>query len=105
MNFEKISRPVAGMKDLLRDIGGTYLGTATVAFLFSATGPTAIIISVGLGGGLTQAEIGSWLFAGCVFSGIITIGFSLAYRQPLSFAWTIPGTVLLASAFNHLSFC
>ena len=104
MIFEKISQPVAGVKDLIRDIGGTYLGTATVAFLFSSTGPTAIIISVGLGGGLTQAEIGSWLFAGCVFSGLITIGFSLAYRQPISFAWTIPGTVLLASAFDHLSF-
>ncbi len=104
MIFEPIKRPVASLRDLRRDVGGIYIGTAVVAFLFSCTGPVAIIISVGLGGGLTQAQIGSWIFAGCVFSGLITIGFSLAYRQPLSFAWTIPGTVLLASAFEHLSF-
>ncbi len=104
MIFERLERPIAGLRDLRRDIGGIYIGTAVVAFLFSCTGPVAIIISVGLTGGLTQAEIGSWIFAGCVFSGFITIGFSLAYRQPLSFAWTIPGTVLLASAFEHLSF-
>lgn len=104
MIFEPIQRPIAGLRDLRRDVGGIYIGTAVVAFLFSCTGPVAIIISVGLGGGLTQAQIGSWIFAGCVFSGLITIGFSLAYRQPLSFAWTIPGTVLLASAFEHLSF-
>ena len=104
MIFEPFHRPIAGLRDFSRDIGGIYIGTAVVAFLFSATGPIAIIISVGLGGGLTHAEIGSWILAACVGSGLITIGFSLAYRQPLSFAWTIPGTVLLASAFENLSF-
>ncbi len=104
MIFEPLIRPVAGFKDVCRDVGGVYLGTALVAFVFSCTGPVAIIISVGLGGGLTETQIGSWILSGCVVSGLITIGFSLAYRQPLSFAWTIPGTVLLASAFEQLSF-
>lgn len=104
MIFESFQRPIAGLRELRRDINSIYVGTAVVAFLFSCTGPVAIIISVGLGGGLTEAEIGSWIFSGCVVSGLITIWFSLAYRQPLSFAWTIPGTVLLASAFDHLSF-
>ncbi len=104
MIFEPFNRPVARFKDFRRDVGGIYFGTALVAFLFSSTGPVAIIISVGLGGGLTETEIGSWIFAVFVVSGLITIGFSLAYRQPLSFAWTIPGTVLLASALDHLSF-
>ena len=104
MIFESFDRPIAGLRELRRDINSIYVGTAVVAFLFSCTGPVAIILSVGLGGGLTETEIGSWIFAGCVVSGLITIWFSLAYRQPLSFAWTIPGTVLLASAFDHLSF-
>ena len=104
MIFESFDRPIAGLRELRRDINSIYVGTAVVAFLFSCTGPVAIILSVGLGGGLTETEIGSWIFSGCVVSGLITIWFSLAYRQPLSFAWTIPGTVLLASAFDHLSF-
>ena len=104
MIFEPVERPVAGLRQFGRDIGGIYIATAIVAFLFSSTGPVAIIISVGLAGGLSEIEIGSWIFAACVFSGLMTIGFSLAYRQPLSFAWTIPGTVLLASALDHLSF-
>ena len=29
---------------------------------------------------------------------------SLIYRQPLGFAWSIPGTVLLGPSLQHLSF-
>jgi len=104
MLFVPLVNPIATLKDFRRDVGGIYIGTAVVAFLFSSTGPVAIIISVGLDGGLSQAQIASWIFSCCVSGGLITMVFSLAYRQPLSFAWTIPGTVLLASAFEHLSF-
>jgi len=102
--FEPVNRPFAGIKQTVRDLGSVHIGNAVVAFLFSSTGPVAIIISVGIAGGLTQGQIGSWIFTGCVVGGVLTIWFSCAYRQPLSFAWTIPGTVLLASALDHLSF-
>ena len=104
MILETFERPVAGFRDFIRDVGGVYIGNAVVAFLFSCTGPVAIIISVGLNGGLSEAEIGTWIFSGCVVGGLITVLFSVAYRQPLSFAWTIPGSVLLGSALDHLSF-
>lgn len=104
MILERFDRPIAGIKDFCRDVSGVYVATSVVAILFSCTGPVAIVISVGINGGLTEAEIASWILAGCVSSGAITIWFSLAYRQPLSFAWTIPGTVLLGSAVDHLSF-
>ena len=104
MILEKFDRPIARFRDFCRDVSGVYVGTSVVAILFSCTGPIAIVISVGINGGLTDHEIASWILAGCVSSGAITIWFSLAYRQPLSFAWTIPGTVLLGSAMDHLSF-
>ena len=104
MILETFERPVAGFRDFIRDVGGVYIGNAVVAFLFSCTGPVAIIISVGLNGGLSEAEIGTWIFSGCVVGGLITVLFCVAYRQPLSFAWTIPGSVLLGSALDHLSF-
>ena len=34
----------------------------------------------------------------------MSIGFSLAWRQPLVFFWTIPGTVLVGPALGHLTF-
>lgn len=87
-----------------RDFGLTYFLNAVVAFLFACTGPVAIIISVATAGGLSRADIASWIFGGFALGGAITILFCLVYRQPLSFAWTIPGTVLLGSALDHLSF-
>ena len=37
-------------------------------------------------------------------NGVISVTYSLGYRQPLVFFWTIPGTVLIAPALGHLSF-
>ncbi|MDE0310401.1 MAG: benzoate/H(+) symporter BenE family transporter [Acidiferrobacterales bacterium] len=104
MILEPIRRPVVGISNFFRDIGTVYAANAIVAILFSCTGPVAIIVSVGLAGGLSQAEIASWIFAGSFVGGVLTILFSIAYKQPLSFAWTIPGSVLLGSSLDHLSF-
>lgn len=55
-------------------------------------------------GGLTQGQLASWVF-GILFSGgAATLLMSLIYRQPLGFAWSIPGTVLLGPSLQHLSF-
>ena len=81
-----------------------YIAGGVTAFLFSCTGPVAIIISVAVSGGLSDQHLASWLFGGFAITGIHTLYYSLRYRQPLSFAWTIPGTVLLISALDHLSF-
>src|SRR5262249_23391350 len=51
-----------------------------------------------------EADIASWLF-GCFFiNGLISLAFCLVYRQPLVFYWTIPGSVLVGQALDHLSF-
>ncbi|MFZ5693970.1 MAG: benzoate/H(+) symporter BenE family transporter [Pseudomonadota bacterium] len=86
------------------DFGTVYAGNAFVAFLFSSSGPVAIILSVGARGGLTESDLASWIFAVFFLNGLITIAFSLLYRQPLAFFWTIPGTVLVGPALTHLTF-
>lgn len=89
---------------LLSGFGGIYLANAIVAFLFSASAPVAIILTASQQGSLTEADIASWLF-GCYFiNGVISLTFCLVYRQPLVFFWTIPGTVLVGQALEHLSF-
>ena len=80
------------------------LSNAFVAFLFAASAPVAIILSAGARGGLTQLDISSWIFAAFAINGVLTIAMSVIYRQPLAFFWTIPGTVLVASALQHLTF-
>ena len=63
----------------------------------------AIILSIGARGGLTESDIASWIFAAFVLNSAISAGFSLYYRQPLVFLWSIPGSVLVGPALGHLS--
>ena len=91
-----------GPRRALTDFGGSYAGAAIVAFLFSCTGPVAIILSVGAAGGLSEADIASWLFGGFFLNSLISVAFSLAYRQPLVFLWSIPGAVIVGPALGHL---
>jgi benzoate membrane transport protein len=81
-----------------------YAGAALVAFLFAASGPVAIILSVGARGGLSESDIASWIFAAFCLNSVISIAFTLRYRQPLVFLWSIPGAVLVGPALAHLTF-
>lgn len=86
------------------DFGAVYAGNGFVAFLFASSGPVAIILSVGARGGLSESDLASWTFAVFFLNGLLTIAYSLLYREPLAFFWTIPGTVLVGPALTHLSF-
>lgn len=102
--LERIQLPIPAIKRVLSDFGGVYAANAVVAFLFAASGPIAIILAVGAMGGLSESDISSWIFGSLFINGIITIVFSLLYRQPLAFFWTIPGAVLVGPALGHLSY-
>lgn len=104
MLLEKPVFPLPRPGQIVADFGGIYAASAVVAFLFAATGPLAIVLAVGARGGLTQADLASWVFAGFCLNGVISIIVSLLYRQPLIFMFTIPGTVLLAPALAHFTF-
>ena len=102
-----IERPQAaapGLARIRRDFGLAYVSNAFVAFVFTATGPLAIILAVGTGGGLSQAELASWVFGVFFVNGVVSAWLSWRYRMPLGMAWTIPGTVLIGPALQHLSF-
>jgi benzoate membrane transport protein len=91
------------LRRLAADFGGVYAANALVGFIFAATGPVAIVLAIGTQGGLTQADIASWIFGSFFLNGLISISFCLWYRQPLVFFWTIPGSVLVGPALGHLS--
>ncbi|WP_219413836.1 benzoate/H(+) symporter BenE family transporter [Pseudonocardia nigra] len=102
--FERPPRPLPGPRRLVHDVGVLYAANGLVGLVFAATGPVAVILAVGVQGGLSPAELASWLFGVFFLNGILTVLACWVYRQPLAFFWTIPGTVLVGPALGHLSF-
>ena len=102
--IERPTLPIPGVDRFVRDFGPVYAASGFVGFIFAATGPLAIILSVGTGAGLTQEQLASWVFGVFFVNGAITLVMSWIYSQPLCFFWTIPGTVLVGSSLQHLSF-
>jgi hypothetical protein len=64
---------------ILADSGPGYFANGLIGFIFSATGPVAIILSVGSRGGLSEAELASWVFGVFFINGLITIAMSWRY--------------------------
>lgn len=105
--FSRLEKPGAKRVDWSRlwaDLGPGYVANGFIGWVFAATAPVAIILSVGTRGGLSEAELSSWIFGVFFINGVITILFSALYRLPLAFFWTIPGTVLVGPALEHLNF-
>jgi len=101
--LERPPRPLTGLHRLGRDFGPLYAANGLVGLIFAATGPVAVILAVGTQGGLSQAELASWIFGVFLFNGVLTVLACWLYRQPLAFFWTIPGTVLVGPALGHLT--
>lgn len=81
-----------------------HLVNALVAFLFASTGPVALILTIGIAGGLSTENLSSWIFIGFVGGGAITLVMSWIYKQPLAFAWTISGTAIAGPALLKYEF-
>ncbi len=103
-HIERPTRPAPTWREVLSDFGPGYAANGFIGWVFAATAPVAIILSVGTRGGLSEAELASWIFGVFFVNGLISILFCWWYRQPLAFFWTIPGTVLVGPALSHLSF-
>src|SRR5690349_24172825 len=104
MQDDTTAAPPAERRGFWRDLTAAHAANGLVGFLFAASGPLAIILAMGVKGGLSEADLASWVFGALAFNGVTSIVFSLAWRQPLAFFWTIPGTVLIGPALGHLTF-
>ncbi len=95
--LERLARPWPGGGEMLAGLRGHHLANALVSFLFACTGPVALILTVGIAGGLKPAEIASWISIAFGLGGVLTFAMSYFYRQPLAMAWTIPGTAIVGA--------
>ena len=93
--LERPAFPRPSLRRVIADFGPVYAASGFIGFIFAASGPTAIILSVGTRAGLPETELASWIFGVFFINGIITFAMSWKYCQPLCLFWTIPGTVLV----------
>ena len=104
MSSEASERPDAAPATTRPPFSLDVLANGIVAFIFSVTAPIALVLAAVAKGNLGEVEIASWLFGGFFLNSLVTLGFSLYYRQPLVFLFTMPGTVLTGQALAHWSF-
>src|SRR5436305_8271707 len=103
-HFERPTERPPAAGTITSDFGLLYASNGFIGLLFAATAPVAIILTAGSHGGLSEADIASWIFGVFFINGLITILFCWLYRQPVAFFWTIPGTVLVGQSLTHLNF-
>lgn len=102
--LERFARPSPSLREVLGKLRGYHFANAVVSFLFACTGPVALILTVGIAGGLKPAEIASWVSLAFMLGAVITFAMSYLYRQPLAIAWTIPGTAIVGAGLLKFTY-
>ena len=72
-----------------------------VSWIFGATGPLLLILQAASIGHLNESSVSSWIFGIYGMGGLLTLILSLYYRQPIGFAFSIPGAILVGSSLTH----
>ncbi|MBL8669369.1 MAG: benzoate/H(+) symporter BenE family transporter [Alphaproteobacteria bacterium] len=88
-------QPMPAPAPFLRALDRVTVANAVVSFLFAVTGPFALLLAVGAKLGATPAQIQGWLLAGYAIGGLISVGASIGFRQPIAIAFSIPGAAIL----------
>lgn len=92
----------SGLRDLPKHLTPKTVTAGVVAAIFGCTGPALLVIKAATDAGLTQTQSISWLFSIYFFGGLISIIMALAYKMPISGAWSIPGAVMLITALKGM---
>jgi benzoate membrane transport protein len=72
-----------------------------VSWIFGATGPLLLILQAASIGHLNETSVSSWIFGIYGMGGLLTLILSLYYRQPIGYAFSIPGAILVGSSLSH----
>lgn len=88
----------ASRRSLWRDLNPSTITAGLVAVLVGYGSSAVIIFQAAEAAGASQAQIGSWLWALGIGTGLTSLGLSLRYRMPVLTAWSTPGAALLATS-------
>lgn len=71
-----------------------------IAVIVGYTSGVALVIQAAQASGADQAQLGSWLLALGIGTGVTSIGLSLYYRMPILTAWSTPGAAVLTASVS-----
>lgn len=80
--IEKPHLPRPTFHEILRDLGPQEIGNGLVALIFSASGPTAVILAAAAAGNLSPDQTSSWIFGAFLGNGVLTLLLTYLYRSP-----------------------
>ncbi len=80
-----------------------HLSAGLVAVVVGYTSSVALIVQAAASAGATPAQLGSWLGALGIGTGLTTLALSLRYRMPILTAWSTPGAALLITTLSGVN--
>lgn len=81
-----------------RDLSPSAALAAVLALLVGYSGPFLIIVHAAQSAGLSPAQLGSWIWAVSIGSGVAGLWLSWRWKAPVITAWSTPGAALLLAA-------
>jgi benzoate membrane transport protein len=91
------SRLQQSLRDLPKALTASTWTAGLLILLVGFTGSLVLTFQAAENAKLSPAELSSWVLAITVGSGLLTLGLSLWYKQPVISAWSTPGLALLVS--------
>jgi benzoate membrane transport protein len=92
------------LKEFPKHLSIGSVSSGLMAWLFAVTGPLLIVLQAATQGNLTASETTSWVFAIYLIPGLITLYHAFRFRQPIGYAFSIPGAVLVGASLAHHTF-
>ena len=102
MHIEKCNL-IQNFKDLRSNIHAGTIGAGVLSGVFTLT-TVLILIGAGAEAQLDPQIIVSWGFSAYLIAGLTGFMLSMAYRQPIPGAWSIPGVALVLVGLKTFSF-
>jgi benzoate membrane transport protein len=94
------SRWQQSLRDLPRALTASTWTAGLLILLVGFTGSLVLAFQAAENAKLSPTELSSWVLAITVGSGLLTLGLSLWYKQPVISAWSTPGLALLVSTLS-----
>jgi benzoate membrane transport protein len=85
------------LRDLPKALTVSTWTAGLLILIVGFTGSLVLTFQAAENAKLTSSELNSWVWAITVGSGLLTLGLSLWYKQPVITAWSTPGLALLVS--------
>lgn len=92
------------LQAMRRDVSLSAIVAGIVATLVGYSGSLVIVLEATRASAATDAQIGSWIWAISIGSGIAGLALTLLTRVPIIVAWSTPGAALLISSLGGYTF-